>query len=464
MKIVVQFFKAPSAAKRGQKKKNGPAHATVESLYVDVMDHHGNGVVLSTQPITIIDGALSRETVSVSVSSVSKNVRRAKIVSVKIPSEHRIKPLCRVYETCGGCSLQTMNARAGLEHKRDALMRYFNTLLKIDEGVWRSSILSDIDYSSAQQNMGYRRKVRFAVDARQPEQVKIGYRQSQSNKVVDIASCPVLHPVLAQKVDIMLPLIRQLGCAQTIGHIECTQTKNGVVVLINFVKPLGSDSLRSLEHLSTAAEVRLICRFKDEDLADFGEQFASLAIQDLPDVDLDISPQHFIQVNASVNRQMINQAIDWLAMNQASCVVDFFCGIGNFSIPLAKHSAQVIGYEVSDSMVAQAGHNAAINNVQNISFVAADLTDVATLKKLTMKPSDRVLLDPSRQGAQALCERLVQLSPARIVYVSCNPNTLVRDLKILSARYKLMALSALDMFPFTQHLETMALLERKQRE
>jgi 23S rRNA (uracil1939-C5)-methyltransferase len=299
------------------------------------------------------------------------------------------------------------------------------------------------------------------VDARKLGQVKIGYRQNQSNKVVDIASCPILHPLLAKHVEFLLPRLRTLGCIQKIGHFECIQSKDGVVLVVNLSKPLSSADITIFEQLSESAKLRLICQYKEQTLLDRGQSFASLAIEDVPGIYLEIAEHHFIQVNASVNQQMIKQALEWLAPNEQSVVRDFFCGLGNFSLPLAKCSWKVIAYEVSDSMVAQATHNAKLNELNNAHFQTIDLSEPAQLKKLEIEQTDLVLLDPSREGAQALCELFIQKLPARIVYVSCNPNTLVRDLKILSTRYKVKALNVLDMFPFTQDLETMTLLELK---
>ncbi|WP_371195452.1 23S rRNA (uracil(1939)-C(5))-methyltransferase RlmD [Glaciecola sp. SC05] len=458
---MVQFYKAPGSAKGKQSKKHQANHSIESSVYIDVLDQHGHGIALSTQPITIVEGALPKETVSVSISSASKSVRRGKVVKVHSASEHRIKARCPVYDSCGGCSLQNINAQMGLAFKRDALMRYFDTQLDIDKHAWKPSILSDIDYSNTQQNIGYRRKVRLAVDARNINHVKIGYRQHQSNKVVDINSCPILQPKLAQKLGQLFPKLKALACIQRVGHFECTQTFDGLVLLVNLSKPITAQDLSDFKALGEISNVRILCRYKDNIVGSFSESSASLAIEDLPSLRLDIAEHHFIQVNAFVNRQMIVQALAWLAPNAQSVVRDFFCGIGNFSLPLAKQSAQVIGYEVSESMVAQAQHNARLNGIENTLFEAIDLSDQTQLLNLHINPSDLVLLDPSREGAQGLCELLIKQAPAKIVYVSCNPNTLARDLKILSTRYNVNAVNVIDMFPFTQHLETMTMLELK---
>jgi len=158
---------------------------------------------------------------------------------------------------------------------------------------------------------------------------------------------------------------------------------------------------------------------------------------------------------------MIEKALLWLSPTEDIKVHDFYCGVGNFSVPIAQHCSELVGYEVVQGMVAQAKHNANKNGAHNAQFKAIDLSDKSALHALDIKPTDYVLLDPSREGAHELCEVLLKCAPARIVYVSCNPNTLVRDLQTLKTEYKVTALCALDMFPFTQHLEVMALLEPK---
>jgi 23S rRNA (uracil1939-C5)-methyltransferase len=198
---------------------------------------------------------------------------------------------------------------------------------------------------------------------------------------------------------------------------------------------------------------------QDQITADFGQAYASLVIEDIPGLRLEMAPHHFIQINGPVNHNMIAQALDWLRLSSTSVVHDFYCGLGNFSLALARCCESVSGYEVSGSMVAQARHNAVINGCDNLTFSALNLDDVHDLQQLSLKQSDAVLLDPAREGAQRLCEYLVKRNVSRILYVSCNPNTLIRDLKILNARYTVKAMGVLDMFPFTQHLETMALLD-----
>jgi len=273
---VVQFFKPSGSSKQGHKNKGSVPKGKPQTLYIDVLDQHGKGIALSTQPITVVEGALPKETLSVHILSESKSVRQGKIVSIETPSPERIKASCPVYEACGGCNLQILSAEKGLFYKQDALARYFNRVLKINTDVWQTPVRADIDYSDAQNNIGYRRKVRLAVDARQQASIKIGYRQSGSHKIIDINTCPILLPQLAERVERLLPLLKTLRCIHKVGHIECTLTANGIVLLMNFTKALSKLDVHALEELSEAARVRLIGRSKEGGLCDFGKSFATL--------------------------------------------------------------------------------------------------------------------------------------------------------------------------------------------
>jgi 23S rRNA (uracil1939-C5)-methyltransferase len=455
---VVQFYKTPKPrnGKRQQARLDKTSHRFINNLYVNTIDHHGKGVVLSTTPLTMVQGALPEETVTVNVSAHSKQVQHAQVVSVQLASPIRVVPPCAVYEQCGGCSLQIAGAEDGLLLKQNALKRYVRKMLNIDERVWQPAVHSA--FSSVNQ-MGYRRKVRLAVDARQRDKIKIGYRQDKSHQVVDISTCPILAPALKAAVELLLPDFRAWPGIDKVGHIECTLTVDGVIVLVHLAKPISRSQQPALEQISEHRKIRLICRVQDQITADFGQAYASLVIEDIPGLRLEMAPHHFIQINGPVNHNMIAQALDWLRLSSTSVVHDFYCGLGNFSLALACCCESVSGYEVSGSMVAQARHNAVINGCDNLTFSALNLDDVHDLQQLSLKQSDAVLLDPAREGAQRLCEYLVKRNVSRILYVSCNPNTLIRDLKILNARYTVKAMGVLDMFPFTQHLETMALLD-----
>ncbi|MFC4701645.1 23S rRNA (uracil(1939)-C(5))-methyltransferase RlmD [Glaciecola siphonariae] len=456
----IQSATLPSSDAQPSERSQASSNQVFKDVHVDTMDHHGQALVLSTRPITIVAGALANETVTMQMQSFGKNVQHAKVISIQQASEQRVKPFCDVYESCGGCQLQTLSAEHGLYYKEDSLKRFLYKMAGVSEQAWQAPILSTIDYSQQRQAMGYRRKVRLAIDARDKQNIKMGYRKAQSNQVVDIENCPVLHHDLQRVLTLLLPALRALPFVQKLGHLELTRSLDGVIVLINMAKSVLATDLLPLQALAERLQIRIMCRYKHKLITDYGEQSASLAISDYQDVKLNIAPEHFIQVNASVNTLMLTQVIEWFDDIQGALIHDFFCGMGNFTVALAKHHRAIVGYEVSESMVAQARSNAAINSAAHAQFKQANLSDKIALDALDIKSTDAVLLDPARDGAQALCEKLNHSQVGRIVYVSCNPDTLARDLKILKQSYTVKYIKALDMFPFTQHLETMALLER----
>jgi 23S rRNA (uracil1939-C5)-methyltransferase len=452
---MVQFYKS----KKPSSGKSTP-HAKLASnpLSIDVLDQHANGIALSTKPITIVPRTLPGEQVSVVRVKGSKKVQHAKLCSVEVASKIRQRPQCPYYEQCGGCAIQHASARDGLNLKLHALTRYIETQVNVVQSAWLAPILSQIDYDSLEGELGYRRRVKFAIDARNEQNVKIGYRKSQSNDVVDIERCAILSSSLRDKSAAVIAFLKQFNSVSRVGHLQLTQTHNGVVVDVYLSHSISASQLNALAKMSDECHVRLIVSLKQKVLLDLGIEYAELAIEDYNHVALALENNHFIQVNQHVNAKMIAQAIALLKPAHSQRVHDFFCGIGNFSLALAAGGAQVIGYEVEAKMVEQARINAQSNELENVEFNCADLSHPATLNNLDIRSTDLVLLDPARAGAQQLCEYFVKTPVQRILYVSCNSNTLIRDLKILQPRYKVKAIGALDMFPFTQHLESMVLL------
>nr|WP_168711066.1 23S rRNA (uracil(1939)-C(5))-methyltransferase RlmD [Ningiella ruwaisensis] len=439
---------------------------------IDEIDYHGKGIALSTTPITIVEDALQGERLKVRLTHQSKQVQFATPVKIEKASLKRVEPFCPHYDECGGCSMQSMSASNGIAMKTRALKRLMQTKFGLEDEVFMPSVLADIDYeTSLEQRRGYRRKVRIAIDARNHNKVRLGYKQQHSNQVVDIRSCKILVPELEISVLSLLASLRASedgelstesapkAILKKLGHIDAASLKTGVVVHINASKPLFSNELDYFQQLAQALKLRIQVSEKGHKKADYCAENALLAIEDIAGLSLGVAINDFFQINGPVNRKMINQALEWLAPDSKAIVHDFYCGIGNFSLALAKHCGQVIAYEGVSEMTVRGKENAEQNELNNCQFTCLNLSDEKALSSLKLKRDDLVLLDPARDGAKALCEKLSAEKVKRIVYVSCNPSTLIRDLSILATRYKIKKMSTLDMFAFTQHLETMVLLE-----
>ena len=442
-----------------------------QTLHIDKHDHSGNGLCLNTQPIAIVANALKGEKCEVKFTKQSKKVNFAIATKVLEASAQRVLPFCQYYGQCGGCSLQHTSAQNGLAEKEQALQDFVfknlhNSANNIDPIEWDKAVLSDIDYDSSDKlNTAYRRRIRLAIDARNKASVKIGFRAASSAKIIDIATCSVALTTINQCLEQIRTVLKQLPSISKVGHLVITQGDNHLQVAIFVTQKLCEKSEAKIAQLAIAIDCELLIKGKHAQTIVFngdarGEDGAVI-IEDKPKLALSIKSDHFLQVNKAVNQKMILSVQDWLMPKPEDTLYDFFCGSGNFALSFAEHVSAVKGFEGINEMVQVATHNAHINGRSNCQFSTMDLSSADELKGLTFDENALVVLDPSREGAAALCQFLADSGVDRIVYVSCNPNSFVRDAGFLMSNYRLDRIKALDMFPFTKHIELMALFVKK---
>jgi 23S rRNA (uracil1939-C5)-methyltransferase len=474
------------------------------TLDIDAHDHAGNGLCLSSDPITVVADALLGEVCQVRFTKETKKVNFAAVTKILKPSELRVAPFCQYYAQCGGCSLQHTSAKHGLALKQKALQTFVQNKLKLPSAnelddkrhlalsknsmkasksslqqsnsainiaknslqndIWQPAILSDIDYSDDPVNTGYRRRIKLAVDARNKEKIKIGFRSSQSQSIVDIAKCAISSSAIN---DCLVPLrntLIQLPSVQKIGHIVITEGSNSLQVALFTSQNLCKKSISKLSDLANLATLNIVVKAKSGDTIclplDSSEAQSTILVEDMPKIVMAVESSDFLQVNKAVNQRMIKTAKQWLAPSMSHTLYDFFCGSGNFSLSFAHDVGSVKGFEVQRKMVDMATLNAATMDLNNVEFTKADLSAKDELKTLILDETAIVILDPSRDGALALCQYLSTHRVEKVLYVSCNPNSFVRDASVLLGKYELSKISALDMFPFTKHLEVMALFTR----
>jgi 23S rRNA (uracil1939-C5)-methyltransferase len=438
-----------------------------QTLTIDKHDHSGNGLCLNNQPIVVVSNALKGEKCEVKFTKQSKKVNFADVTKVLESSEQRVLPFCQYYGQCGGCSLQHTNAKNGLALKTQALQDYVAKNLNkssnsIDPSVWDKPILSDIDYDSfSSLETGYRRRIRLAIDARNKSSVKIGFRSASSTKIVDIESCLVATRTINKCFSQIRTVLKQLPSISKVGHLVITQGDSHLQVALFVTHRLCEKSIGQLDQLALAVNCEVLVKSKHAEAIAFnsdvkGEQ-GTVTIEDKPHVSLRIKSDHFLQVNKAVNQRMISSVQEWLVPSRKDTLYDFFCGSGNFALSFADQVFAVKGFEGIDEMVQIATDNAQSIGRSNFQFSTMDLSSPDELKQLTFDENALVVLDPSREGAAALCQFLANSGVERIVYVSCNPNSFVRDAEFLLPNYRLDKIKALDMFPFTKHIELMAL-------
>lgn len=411
------------------------------------MDHNGAGIAYQKNKPVFIDGALPGEQVVIQLTESKSKFARAKLIKLLKPSEQRLKPFCKHFNQCGGCHLQHLGYDSQIEHKAQSLTHLMNQY-KTDKTEVAQPIVGD--------ETGYRRRARISLFVdKKTQKLQFGFRKKQSKQIENITDCAVLEP----RLNVLLPKLKNLlntfSNLTSLGHAELVLGYTGPVMVLRHLKPLVEKDEQALIALAKEEGVTLYSMPETDKLLRL--------VGDAPayketGVTLPFEPNHFIQVNQKVNQQMVAQAIEWLEPKADERVLDLFCGLGNFSLPIAQQSAFVVGVEGVDEMVQQATSNAELNQLSNTEFYQANLEEDLSSQPWAKEKFDKVLLDPARAGASGIVDQISALGAKRVVYVSCNPATLARDSESLEKQgYQLAKLGMLDMFPHTSHLESMAL-------
>ncbi len=425
------------------------------TVTIDSMDWMGQGVVRG-QPMYFVQGAIPGETCNVETRSVKKNVVNATVSDVVTSSPHRVLPFCPVFERCGGCQLQHIEPEVALAHRDSALKSMMQRQLAMKDGVWQAPL-----YGNRPQ---YRRKARLAIDARNSNNIKLGFREVSSNKVVNIDSCPILVEPLGRLIGPLRRVLAEFDSTKYIGHIGLLAGNNVSQITLKHTKALQRELVQALETFGVEHKVRVVLENNKSILS-------ALPLNHAPAPDLLVSTYQsfyikpasndFIQVNSVVNEKMIGQALSWLNPQKAERIADWFSGLGNFTLPIAKTGAHVQAIEGVAEMVRRAKDNAHEQGITHVEWLHLDLADKVNVDASLSQGVDKVLLDPSREGALTVCHALVKALPKAIVYVSCNPSTFSRDAKVLiDGGYEMEKAGIAEMFPFTHHMEMMALFTR----
>jgi 23S rRNA (uracil1939-C5)-methyltransferase len=443
---------------RAEKKAQPMDDMRLGEFTIDRMSHDGRGITQWNGKTLFVEGTLTGERISARLVRDHARYAEARIDKLLDAAPERVEPICAHYSECGGCQLQHFDIEQQVAYKQAAVLQQ----LELWGGVKPKHILPPI--RSAHQ--GYRRCARLGIDYTDGE-VTLGFRKRNSNQLVQVNLCSVLAPELNRLLAPIKTWLIELRAAQAVTHIELIHTEQKTAVVLRHVQPLTAVDLQKLATLS--AEWNFTAWLQGSEahqLQDVSGQNVdprmSYRLSDY-ELELDFHPHDFIQVNPEVNARMVAQAVHLLALKGSERVLDLFCGIGNFTLPLARNCAQVIGIEAVDAMVQRGRENATKLGIQNAQFTAANLLTMTEHRlNQTCGKIDAVLLDPPRDGAKEIIAKLAQLSPKRIVYVSCNPATLARDAKVLvAAGYLLDSVGVLDMFPHTAHVESMALFIKR---
>jgi 23S rRNA (uracil1939-C5)-methyltransferase len=434
--------------------KGDIAIARIESL-----NQEGWGVSRVKGKAVFIEGALPGEQVHFQVTRRRKSYDLARTLEILESSPQRVTPRCRYFGVCGGCSLQHLRAEAQLLAKEKVLRDNLERIGKVEPEAWLSPL------SGAY--WGYRRKARLGVRVVEKKGgVIVGFREKAHSFITPLASCEVLDA----RVSVLLPalheLIAGLSRPDRIPQIEVAAGDDAVALAFRHLVPLTADDNRRLADFGRQHGVQVFRQpGRPGALEPVWPVDATPLVYRLPefDVELEFAPTDFIQVNAKLNRQMVGRALQLLDPQPNESVLDLFCGLGNFTLPIARHAGRVLGIEADEALIAKARYNTCRNGIGNAEFQPGDLCHAEAADPWGEEHFGKWLLDPPRTGAIEVVKRLPeQGGPQRIVYVSCNPATLARDSEVLvhAKGYQIKAAGIMDMFPQTSHAEAMALFER----
>jgi 23S rRNA (uracil1939-C5)-methyltransferase len=430
--------------------------APEEAEIVD-LSHEARGVARIDGKTVFVADALPGERVVLRRTHRHRNFDEASCERVLRPSPDRVEPACPHYGLCGGCALQHLAPAAQLAFKQAQLIENLARL----GGVRPERILEPLTGPV----WGYRRRARLGVkDVPRKGRVLVGFRERAAPYVADLHECRILAAPAGQLIDPLSVLVQSLSIARRLPQIEVAVADDACARVLRVLDPPSSDDLERLKAFETAQGVRLFLQPAGPESIVPLSGGATVLHYSLPEfeVSIEFQPADFIQVNGALNRAMIGRTLEVLEPAPGDSVLDLFCGLGNFSLPLARRVAAVVAVEGDAALVGRARANAERNGIGNASFHVADLfKDVAELP-WARRAYDRVLLDPPRAGAREVLPVVSRSGARRVLYISCHPGSLARDAGILVREhgFRLSAAGVMDMFPHTTHVEAMAVFDR----
>lgn len=437
-----------------RKRKREPETATIESA-----THDGRGIAAVSGKKVFVAGALPGETVEFIRRKSRRNFDEAELLQVIESSGDRIDAKCEAFGRCGGCSLQHVSEDYQRSIKQQTLKDNLQRIGKVEAKSWLEPMTGPV--------WGYRRRARMAVkDVPAKGRVLVGFRERHAPFITDMHRCEVLASPVDGLIDDLSDLVASLSIRARLPQIEIAVAENSLAMVFRVLDAPNAADKKHLIAFGVANDCRIYLQPGGLDSLEL-IQPASVdesLYYTLPEFDIriDFEPIDFVQVNSEINRRMVHFAIEQLNPGPEDRVLDLYCGIGNFSLPLARKSGHVLGIEGERSLVARAADNAKKNGLHNVEFRVADLSKIDGTESWVKTGWDRVLLDPARSGAAEIVERMKLLNPERIVYVSCHPGTLARDAGILvhEQGYQLETAGIIDMFPHTAHVESIAVFTR----
>jgi 23S rRNA (uracil1939-C5)-methyltransferase len=431
--------------------------ASCERITIESLAHDGRGVAHRDGKAVFIDGALPGEEVGFEYLATHRKYDEGRVTDVHRPSHERVEPRCPHFGVCGGCSLQHMAAAAQIRSKQQVLLDNLQYIGKVEPAVLLDPLTGPV--------WGYRTKARLGVrHVVKKGRVLVGFREKRSSLLADLETCEVLHPSVGRRIGELAQLIDQLDARARIPQIEVAVAESATVLVFRNLDPLETADLDRLTQFAASTGIHVYLQPAGPDSVQLLWPDESTLIYHLPGqaIEIEFNPTDFTQINPAINGQIVGRILELLDLTDTHRVLDLFCGLGNFTLPVARHAGEVTGIEGDAGLVKRAHENAQRNGLHNVSFFTADLAERMTEAPWAGVAYDRVLLDPPRSGATAVMDLVGNIRPERIVYVSCHPASLARDADRLvnGFGYRLQAAGVMDMFPHTAHVESIALFQR----
>ena len=448
-------------ARRRRNRK--PFDTTPREISIDSIAHDGRGVGRGEDgKVVFVDYALPGEHVRYVPVMNRKNYLFGSTIDVLQKSDHRVDPKCAVFGECGGCVLQHLDEKIQIEYKQQQLLE---NLKKIGN-VQPEALLPPMSGPA----WGYRRRARLGAKfVPKKGGMIVGFRERNTSYIQPTDCCEVLDP----KVSALLPELRatleQTSCNDKIPQVEISVADNATVMVVRHLQTFVQNDLDLLTQFAIDNELQVFLQPGNlKSVHPLYPQKPDALFYELCEFDIKVEflPTDFIQVNAGINQQLISKTVELLNLQAQDRVLDLFCGVGNFTLPLARKSSHVVGVEGDQALVNRALHNKQINKLEHVNFHFGDLfkEDMSSSSHgdwLEQK-FDKILLDPPRSGAAEMIKRLPQFGASKVVYVSCGPATLARDAGVLVNEhgYRMTHAGVIDMFTHTAHVESIAVFEK----
>jgi 23S rRNA (uracil1939-C5)-methyltransferase len=439
--------------RRRNRLPSEPVETSIESL-----THDAKGVTHLEGKATFVHGSLPGERVRFLYTGRWRKYDEGRVVEVLEPSPERVEPRCEQFGLCGGCSLQHQAHEAQIHAKQQAMLDALKHIGKVEPDEVLPPLLGDASW-------GYRRKARLGV-RHVPKKggTLVGFRERGSSRVADLACCHVLHPRVGELLPHLRALIDALSMPTQVPQIEMAMGDETCVLIFRLLEPPTEEDLRLLGEFGPKHQVAIYLQEGGPETVRPLDGVGVELTYALPEFDLQLHflPSDFTQVNSDINRKMVHRAVEMLQLSPQDQVLDLFCGLGNFTLPLARQAGNVTGVEGDAGLVARAGENAERNGIANTDFYTANLYEELSQAPWLNQRFNKALIDPPRSGAQEILPLLSKLGVERLVYVSCYPGTLARDAGILvhDHGYRVCSAGVMDMFPHTAHVESIALFEK----